>query len=419
MVYGFQVEQFNDDRQNTVDGVNGGIQPKVNYVLQPKEINVKIAYHDADGAITFYDKINGKNQQKITAASTTDEVVVEAIAGYAVGDTVLTVPGRTAGGTRTKAKILGIDPNTKTITLDTNIDVVVGDALLRLFFAQERCNAITRNADNYIVFENKAYFIKIPRRVEFCEDELNKQYLFFADAQKYVQDKFANSLTEILDDVCGAFWMGGNISGATGETLGIETIIADRQTASGVAVGHPDSPIIDASAWTTDDQKIKGIAGVVERASKSGIYNGTEKITFVVNSQMWSALQFLDREKVQITTMEVKNITVGVQTLGFSWLPKVQFMHDWKLDELYPYESVAFVLPIHVISIRTKENAEVVNENGLIKKNVTNKIRVTKLPVQDTDDISVFLMTYTFAVLPGGASVKDAYLKVTGFPTAY
>jgi hypothetical protein len=336
---------------------------------------------------------NNDTATAITAAESTGIKT----AGFEVGDQLLVVRADGSAKTNVKVTITAVVADTS-ITWVGAIDLDVGDKVVRAFYVQEIGVAISRGSSSYDYIEFNSYFQNFARQVSFAKVDLNKQYLIEKDAKEYIASIFALNMNILLQEFNKALWLGGNISGAKPEMLGIDTAIEE------VAVTDPSVKI--DFAGDTDDQKVAKFMDAIESASASGAIQSGETLTMPCNRKMLSALGRIKKEDI-VYNEKVKEIDFTIFKFT-NMFGQVEFYHEPMLDTV-SQKSLGYIIPRSLIACKFRKNQNLMDEKGGMEA-ARGEITVRK-QINNIYDKAIFDMYFEAAVVLGGLT-SGAYLKL-------
>ena len=347
---------------------------------------------------SMFDKelsITGNNDAAtaITAAESTGLKT----AGIEVGDQLLIV--RADGSAKTNVKV-----TVTAVVADTSItwvgaqDLDVGDKVVRAFYVQEIGVEISRGQSSYDYIEFKSYFQNFARQVSFEKIDLNKQYLIERDAKEYVASIFALNINIILQEFNKAIWLGGNITGAKPEMLGIDTAIEQ--------VALEDAAVKVDFAGDTDDEKVAKFMDTIEKASASGAIQSGETLTMPCNRKFLSALGRIKKEDI-VYNEKIKEIDFTIFKFT-NMFGQVEFYHEPMLDKT-SQKSLAYIIPRSLIACKFRKHQNLMDEKGSMEM-AKGEITVRK-QINNLYDKAIFDMYFEAAVVLGWLT-SGAYIKL-------
>jgi hypothetical protein len=202
----------------------------------------------------------------------------------------------------------------------------------------------------------------------------------------------------LLQEFNKALWLGGNISGAKPEMLGIDTAIEE------VAVTDPSVKI--DFAGDTDDQKVAKFMDAIESASASGAIQSGETLTMPCNRKMLSALGRIKKEDI-VYNEKVKEIDFTIFKFT-NMFGQVEFYHEPMLDTV-SQKSLGYIIPRSLIACKFRKNQNLMDEKGGMEA-ARGEITVRK-QINNIYDKAIFDMYFEAAVVLGGLT-SGAYLKL-------
>lgn len=368
-----------------------------------KQVNwIKPTLSEDGSKISWYEASTFSNIQLISANSITTDVVLADVKWFAVWDVVLTVPWSLSAGTRVQAKITWINTWTKTVTLNSAVNVKTWDKLMFLYPSFTYNTKVTRTVAEDDATPVTTYLQKFGWSFSYDIQELNKVYLF-TDASQKVKNKLAQATNQAINNFAYAFYNGRNIAWANAETDGLERVIAEKAAKW--------ENVVRTITWATDADKIKFIQDMLVDASSAQVYIGNEQPTWIINDKMVQFLSSLLQSSIQHQNMVEKEIDWGLKTFSSPFYKNINFIVDQTLNQLYPFTSVWFLVPKHLISFMSPTYD--IPDTAWVQKTYSNNwFKMVKQPIT-TGDSAEWTLEQWIANIFAWQSYTNSYMKFT------
>ena len=358
--------------------------------------------------VVWYEAGLYTEEAAITKANATPayDVIIPAkdIAFFKVNDIVAIKPKVGSTTAEVQAKITAVNTSTNTITLDTQVECVVGDRLLFLYNTIAYGTEITRGIGNESATPVRTYFQTFGESIEFDSNEINQTRLL-VDAKQYVQSRFASSLNLANNRFAKAFYTARNVAWANSETQGMDAVIEEIE-----ARDWSGSAKVDFSAYTTATEQALALVDVINRACSAPVYNWAEVPTVFVNNSAITSLSAIKFDMANYFTLEQKEIEFGIQSYSSPFFRNVQFVVSNTLNKLEPYKSIMYMFPKHLVTFKTPQ-FESVNEQGALVTTKLGWYRILKMPQVSPDKVK-YTASMRIANIFAWQSFRNTYIKI-------
>ena len=352
----------------------------------------------------------------ITAATTW---TFSDVTGLMAGDKVLIIQSDSSNATVTaQVKITAVDTDTDELTFSTAVTIADGDYIKYLSSDQAWCNPVTKAVSTSFSWgkELTFYYQIFARTFDIKVADMNKCFMKDSKQSENFLFRTMNAADqEIWESASRQFRYGLNISGASSETMGYDTMIVQREA-------NNLSSVIDFTADTTAAEFNDRIMEVWTRSQLAPIKS---KKIMLMNQAFFNAYKKVHAQL--FADNSVNCVTMNKCDTLFYWLIKYE-TEDFSLPEMYlsqsltqdsPAVPVAYILPADLIALFIPPVVDVAYQ-GTPKQypNEVGKMIVNELPTSNIGCKS-YNKYMTLGYLFGWFSFRDTYFKLTNFDYAW
>lgn len=346
------------------------------------------------GMFDFSTDIKTKNTAALVDYIGTYEVTSSS--GFAVGDTVYII-GNADGTSSAVDGVITQIPNATSIkvkvkrvngadaTATNAINVEKGAKVRRGGWLRNDQDEITRPiyTSNYMEF--KSYVQHFSRRVTFTKAEINQEYRFAEEVQKFVENRIFTQMAILIHELNVALYKGTNeapTSQDKKQMLGLEKVC------------YETNGVVDLKSST---DPIKDLFKEFQKAQTSNAVSGTQRLQVLCNTEFLDEIAYTERDKIRYNE-QVKALDFVVPVLSTPY-GEVELLADPVLNELYA-GPVAFTMPRELVTAWYRENVGV-SEDGtkLIKDD--RSVRVYKV-IDNVRERDSYDFTFECGVVYGG-----------------